>query len=92
MLFSSGGSPSCTAYPTAALGPRRAGYSLRLGFQIDENFVIAEDGVTATPLRSNSFFYRNWPLAGLIAAVVVSLAWIGFLGYGLFKLAQTAFF
>jgi hypothetical protein len=47
-------------------------------------------------LRRNSTFLsaarRIWPVAGLAAAVVVNLAWMGFLGYGFFKLVEPAIF
>ena len=33
-----------------------------------------------------AIFERALPLAGLAVAVVINLAWIGFLGYGLAKL------
>ena len=33
-----------------------------------------------------SLFHRILPLAGLGFAVIVNVAWIGFLGFGLFKL------
>jgi hypothetical protein len=36
-------------------------------------------------------FGRFWPVAHLAAAVIVNLAWIGFLGYGFFKLVEPAF-
>jgi hypothetical protein len=36
-------------------------------------------------------FHRSWPLAGLVIATLVTLAWIGFLGYGLFRLIEPAF-
>ena len=39
-----------------------------------------------------SLVHRFWPVAGLATAVIVNLVWIGFLGYGLSKLAETAFF
>ena len=39
-----------------------------------------------------SFFHRIWPVAGLTAALVVNLAWIGLLGYGFFKIVEPAFF
>jgi hypothetical protein len=39
-----------------------------------------------------SLFRRIWPVAGLLAAIVVNAAWMGFLGYGFFKLVGTAFF
>jgi hypothetical protein len=54
--------------------------------------VIAKDQVVATATPSISFFHRSWPLAGLVAAMVVNLAWMGFLGYGFFKLVEPAFF
>jgi len=31
-------------------------------------------------------FHRIWPVAALALAVIVNSAWIGFLGFGLFKL------
>jgi hypothetical protein len=33
-----------------------------------------------------SLFHRILPLAGLVFAVIVNVAWIGFLGFGLLKL------
>ena len=33
-----------------------------------------------------------WPVAGLAAAMIINLAWMGFLGYGFFKLFEPAFF
>jgi hypothetical protein len=39
-----------------------------------------------------SLFHRAWPVAVLAAAVIVNLAWMGFLGYGFFKLVGPAFF
>jgi hypothetical protein len=42
--------------------------------------------------QSISLFGRLWPVAGLAAAVIVNLAWVGFLGYGFSKLVETAFF
>jgi hypothetical protein len=53
--------------------------------------VTTQDQVAKTPLISNSFLHHSWPMAGLIIAVVVNLAWMGFLGYGLFRLFQTTF-
>jgi hypothetical protein len=43
-------------------------------------------------IRPISLFHRLWPVAGLAAAIIVNLAWMGFLGYGFFKLFDTAFF
>jgi hypothetical protein len=65
--------------------------------------VIADAEVVATPIqplmsnlpfiaRSISLFHRVWPVSGLMAAIVVNVAWIGFLGYGFFKLVGPAFF
>jgi hypothetical protein len=36
--------------------------------------------------ESISLFRRIWPVAGLAAAVIVNVVWMGFLGYGFFKL------
>jgi hypothetical protein len=33
-----------------------------------------------------SLFHRVLPVAGLVFAVTVNVAWIGFLGFGFFKL------
>jgi hypothetical protein len=30
--------------------------------------------------------HSNWPVAGLILAIIVNAAWVGFLGYWLLKL------
>ena len=42
--------------------------------------------------QSISVFHRVWPVAGLTAAMIVNLAWVGFLGYGFFKLIEPVFF
>jgi hypothetical protein len=65
--------------------------------------VIAKAQVVAVPIpaltselhfivQPVSLVHRFWPVAGLATAVIVNLVWIGFLGYGLSKLAETAFF
>jgi hypothetical protein len=65
--------------------------------------VIAEAQVAAPPILTLtpdlpfisepiSLFHRIWPVAGLVAAFVVNVAWMGFLGYGFFKLVGPAFF
>jgi hypothetical protein len=65
--------------------------------------VIAKAQVVATPIppltsdrpfmtQPISLFYRFWPVAGLATAVIINLAWMGFLGYGFFKLVEPAFF
>jgi hypothetical protein len=65
--------------------------------------VIAKAEVVATPMprvashlpfipEPISLFHRVWPVAGLGAAVIVNVAWMGFLGYGFFKLVGPAFF
>jgi len=41
--------------------------------------------------RTISRFRRIWPVAGLGFALIVNVAWIGFLGFGLFKLIEAAF-
>ena len=43
-------------------------------------------------IKLTSLFHRIWPVAGLAAAATVNMAWVGFLGYGLFKLVDIAFF
>jgi hypothetical protein len=67
-----------------------------LGFLLEDNkglpIVIAEEQISATTVSTNSSVIRNWPLAGLVAAMVVNLAWMGFLGYGFFKLVGPAWF
>ena len=42
--------------------------------------------------KAQAVAVRSWPVAGLATAVILNLVWIGFLGYGLSKLAATAFF
>jgi len=42
--------------------------------------------------RPISFIHRTWPVAGLAAALVVNLAWVGVLGYGFFKIVEPVFF
>ena len=64
---------------------------------------LKAEGLSLTPDRrrkllsvestlSITLFGRLWPVAGLAAAVIVNLAWVGFLGYGFSKLVETAFF
>jgi hypothetical protein len=38
-----------------------------------------------------SRFQRGWPLAALGSAALVTVAWIGLLGFGLFKLFEPVF-
>ena len=45
--------------------------------------MIDDAKVVAVRALSISLFDRIWPVAGLAAASIVDLAWIGFLGYGL---------
>jgi hypothetical protein len=65
--------------------------------------VIAKAQVVATPIlplmterplipQPISRFHRIWPVVGLAAAMMVNLAWMGFLGYGFFKLVEPVFF
>jgi hypothetical protein len=35
---------------------------------------------------------RAWPVTVLAAAVIINFAWMGLLGYGVFKLVELAFF
>jgi hypothetical protein len=42
--------------------------------------------------RPISFFHPIWPVAGLAAAILANVAWMGFLGYGFFKLVESSFF
>jgi hypothetical protein len=37
-------------------------------------------------VHPTSLFHHILPVAGLVFAVTVNVAWIGFLGFGLFKL------
>jgi hypothetical protein len=37
-------------------------------------------------------FRPAWPVTALATAVIVNLAWMSLLGYGLFKLVEPAFF
>ena len=39
-----------------------------------------------------SVFRRAWPVTVLAAAVIINLAWMGLLGYGVFKLVEPAVF
>lgn len=41
--------------------------------------------------RAVSYFHRIWPVAGLAAAGVIILAWIGFLGFEFLKLVEPLF-
>ena len=40
---------------------------------------------------ATSRFHRIWPVAGLGFAVLVKVAWMGFLGFEFFKLIEAAF-
>jgi hypothetical protein len=44
------------------------------------------EGAVTIVTKVTAFLERALPLAGLAMAVVINLAWIGFLGYGLAKL------
>ena len=39
-----------------------------------------------------SKFHRNWPVAVVSFALLVNVAWIGLLGFGLFKLVEPLLF
>ena len=42
-----------------------------------------------TPVVSR--FQRGWPVGALAIALVINVAWIGILGFGLFKLFEPVF-
>jgi hypothetical protein len=42
--------------------------------------------------QRTSFFTRIWPPAAVGMALLMTMAWMGLLGYGLFKLAEPALF
>ena len=48
--------------------------------------VIPRRSIAFFSLHPISLFHRILPLAGLAFAVIVNVAWIGFLGFALFKL------
>jgi hypothetical protein len=65
--------------------------------------VIAEARVVVTPIppltsdlpfitQPISLFHRIWPATGLAVAAIFNVAWMGFLGYGFFKLVESVFF
>ena len=43
------------------------------------------------PPRRISRLHRTWPVVCLGLALIVNVAWMGFLGFGLFKLIEAAF-
>jgi hypothetical protein len=55
-----------------------------------QNFMIDEANVVVMPAPPISLFGRLWPLVGLATSVIANLAWIGLLGYGLFKSIEPA--
>jgi hypothetical protein len=40
-----------------------------------------------SPAQSYPIFHRIWLLAGMAIGLIATVAWSGFLGYGLFRLA-----
>lgn len=42
-------------------------------------------------LQPISLFHNIWPLAGLAAGAIATLAWMGFLGYEFFELVVGCF-
>jgi hypothetical protein len=42
--------------------------------------------------QQSSLFTRAWPPAAVGIALLLTIVWTGFLGYGLFKLAEPALF
>jgi hypothetical protein len=57
-------------------------------WMLESKKILAKiDKAKRVPLAS-FFFTRVWPVTGLVAAAMLNLALIGFLGYGLFKLLE----
>ena len=48
--------------------------------------VIVPRSIAFFSFHPISLFHRILPMAGLAFAVIVNVAWISFLGFGLFKL------
>jgi hypothetical protein len=53
--------------------------------------MVGEAQAVVAPTRPISLFDRFWPAGALAAAATVNLAWMCFLGYGVFKLLELAF-
>jgi hypothetical protein len=53
------------------------------------SFKGLEDVTSILPTNSVaiSFFHRVWPPAAIVVGLILTVIWIGTLGYGLFKLA-----
>jgi hypothetical protein len=51
----------------------------------------SEAQAVVAPTRPISLFDRFWPAGALAAAATVTLAWMCFVGYGVFKLLELAF-
>lgn len=53
------------------------------------SFKGLEDVTSILPTNSvaTSFFHRVWPPAAIVVGLIITVIWIGTLGYGLFKLA-----
>jgi hypothetical protein len=75
----------------------------RLGNQTGPPIMSAQTQVVVAPVPTRSSdlpfisepispFHKMWPVAGLVVAMIVNVAWMGFLGYGFFKLVEPAFF
>jgi hypothetical protein len=59
--------------------------------------VVAADALPLAPdlpliIKLISLFHRIWPVAGLATAATINMAWVGFLGYGLFKFVELVLF
>jgi hypothetical protein len=61
--------------------------------------MTAEAVAAPSPAKTSNFvsqrtssFTRIWPAAAVGVALLMTMAWMGLLGYGLFKLAEPAFF
>jgi hypothetical protein len=48
--------------------------------------VKAQAAVSPAQTHPNSLFHRIWLSAGMAIGLIATVAWSGFLGYGLFRL------
>jgi hypothetical protein len=58
----------------------------------DAELGTAQAATRATKQALRPRFNRIWPVAGLGFATMVSVAWMGFLGFGFFKLIEFRIF
>jgi hypothetical protein len=84
--------PALINSPNAVHGFRQLFRNAPKPFSEKAKFMIDDAPVVVMPAPPISLFGRLWPLVGLATAVIANLAWIGLLGYGLFKLIEPAIF